>query len=419
MRNLFVYIAFTLVGWLLTGSSSGHAGRIESRILQYRFDRLYFERGNEEDIFPGHAFTVYIGADSLFSGYIAESHAGVSISEPASGYFDSISIGSCRVLIETAEVDLNSPVKLGCLSELRRTIIMPEAAVGSAAADSGPAVLPRVVVQMYDSPLEMTLDFEKGQIDGLLHYEAFHGSPTVKVVSAPAPFYAALIPNISKDFNEHGLLTTSLYYRFDPAKLPVVFDGDKADQFSCLYVRDSGQSRPYGCDPAKGRALLRQLKKRPQKVSIHVQEASLEKLAEYFADILSRDRIRAEIASDVSKADLYLRYVPLISNRPDSGLAEIAALLRRDGSPDLSVTEPLTLIENNLAAAQAENDSNLAYYCDLAARRLKEDVGVFGLFRPSITFNAGLALKGYYFNDQGFLDLTRLVKLQLPTRAGE
>jgi hypothetical protein len=85
----------------------------------------------------------------------------------------------------------------------------------------------------------------------------------------------------------------------------------------------------------------------------------------------------------------------------------------------MSVTESLTLIENNLRAARAGDDGNRAYYCDLASRRMKEDIGVFGLFRPSITFNASLALKGYYFNDQGFLDLTGLVKLQLPQTAGE
>ena len=419
MCNLFIYIAFALAGWSLAGYSSSHAGRIESRILQYKFDCLYFGQGTEEYVFPGHTFMVYSGMDSIFSGLIAESHRGVSISGPVSGYFDSILIDSCRILIETAEIDLNSPVKFGCLSELRNTLILPRVTAGSTVAESGPPGLPGVIVDLYDSPLEMSLDFEKGQIDGLLQYEAFDGGSKADVVSAPAPFFAALIPNVSRGFNQHGILTTSLFYRFDLEKLPVLFDGNRIQQFSCLYIRDSAQVRPYGCDPAKGRALLRQLEKRPKKVSIHVREASLRKLADYFADILSRDRIRTEITSDESRADLYLRYIPLRSDRPDSGLAEIAALMRRDLSPGLSVTESLSLIENNLTAARAGDDSNFKYYCDLAARRMKEDIGVFGLFRPGITFNAGPALKGYYFNDQGFLDLTHLVKLQLPDIAGE
>ena len=384
---------------------SAYAGQaFECDILQYKLDRLYFPFGTESNIYEYAPFTVYFENDSIFSGIMEFSSTGVSYGSPTDGYFDTIDITSLRAQISPAEIDSVSKIVIGS-SNIDITDINCSFFDDSA-----------FVFQQYDSQMKMILDFEEGLIDGYISY-SMPGSLVIpgNTVSSPAPYFAVLLPNLSHEVNYHGLLCASLYYRFDSSRPYTHFSGSHILTQDCFYTRENECRRIYEYNPADGRKLLESMRQHPKRVTISTSDDALDQCAQYFADILSRDKIRMDIVHDSLDVDLRLAFVDYDTQRPEVAFNHIIELLASDTLSGDIINKSLNLAAVYLQSALgADHPKKTLHYFDKTERVLKEDLGVFPMFRPQISFVSNRGLKGYYFDDNGNLDLTNLVKLVLP-----
>ncbi len=143
---------------------------------------------------------------------------------------------------------------------------------------------------------------------------------------------------------------------------------------------------------------------------------SLEKLAFYFADVLSRDRIEVELVRSFEDADVYLAFVPIGEQNRIRSIHYIRDMFLKQKPSSTSMEEAQSIVENSLWSARAaDSNERREYYCRMAEQSLMYDLGLFPLFRPTIFFHASEMLKNYHFDDNCFLDLEALTKLKLPS----
>ena len=410
--------------FVLVSACGGAA--LQSRILQYRLDRLYFAAGKEENVFAGSPFVIVCSGDSVYEGCIRQSFIGASYSDTTGLFFDTLLIDSCYAVIDAADIDSLSPIKLGAiafepLAMLTDYLGTIRASILGILERNNPITVTtvhgnEVTISPHAPFIDMIVSLQFGEIDGFFSYKSYASQiEDSRVVDAPAPFFVALIPNLSRRVNRGGLITTSLYYRFGGSRLKVVFEGDKVHPMNCLHVASGNCHRPYPYDPEQGRGLLDHHPQRLRVLRIGVMNKSLERLALYFADVLSRDRIEVELVRSLEDADIYLAFIPIDNQNPVMALYYIRDKFLRTELSSLSLEEVLSIINSNLDLAQGVVDSDRrAYYCRLAEQSLIYDLGVFPLFRPRVFFHASESLKNYRFDANGFLDLEALTKLKLP-----
>ncbi len=423
MRSIFVIIIFLV----FSGSGFCSTEPIETEILQIKMNRIYFGSGEEENIFSDCSFFVIKSDDTLFQGFIEKSYSGVSYSYQIDSVANKVNIDSCQAYLLPAEIDSLIPINIGILKSIPygSSSNFPGLTSVTSTNDSLNSGLSKygniLHTNLYDSEIEMLLDFEAGLIDAFISYKrelpSHKNQKYANIIHAPAPFYAALIPNISEAVNNKGFLTTSLYYRFNDQRLSTIFYGDNAVSYNCLFPAENSCRRLYSFDPDNGRNLLKYIDKIPKKLFMSIDNNSLEKLGLYFADILSRDKIRLKFIEDNSKADIYLHFIPLSEDNKDSGLTYILNLLKADSTDNKKINSTISEITKYIELANnANTDESQQYYLNLAQRALSEDIGVFPLLRPSLFFTSGNNLKGCAFDNNGHLDLSNLRKVVLPSR---
>ncbi|HOD65417.1 MAG TPA: hypothetical protein PLR32_00585 [candidate division Zixibacteria bacterium] len=378
---------------------------IESRPLQVKLDRLYLDCGLEARVFPDCRFVVHRGPDSLYSGCIESSYPGVAVSSPVGGFFDTLRLADLRVWLERAPYDTLAPIVLGQVGLLPA----PLAGVGDSTAGG------RVVFRPYASHFEASLAFEDQVIDGFFSYRRYTaGGEDVASVSRPAPFFVALVPNPARAIAQRGFLSTSLYYRLDPQRLAMIFEGDELRAFNRCGVGGDTAARPYPYAPGPGRALLNNLRGPSRSVVIAVEHPMFEPAAGYFADILSRDRFRPTVTSTLAGADLRLVAVPLGESEAD-GLRCLSGLLALDTLAGSAAAQSLQAVSSCLdSAALAAEPAAALRYVQLAESVLRDDLGVFPLFRPTLYFTARRSLLGEVFDRRGGIDVSGLARVRIP-----
>ncbi len=398
------FIAALLV--LLTAAAlvaQSDSERLSAVPLQYKLDRLYFGAGLEERIYPNCRFVVMRGKEAVYTGCIESSYPGVSLSYPTGQAFDTLPLSDVVVQIERAPLDTSATVILGHVGYLPFTLDAP-----------GDSTVALPAVREYKSPFEMSLAFEQGVVDGCFSYRKVSFPNTGGTVARPAPFFIALLPNPSREITRSGFLTTSLYYRLDPQRLPMYFDGDAIRPFHRLRGEDAASARPFPYSPSQGRTLLENIRSRSRTVSISVEHPMLNAAAGYFADILSRDRFQTSTVGDPRKADIRLVCVPL--DVPDvTILRYITGLLAADTVAGSAANETVRIIDGYLRTAALSSDSaRQEQYLMLAESALRDDIGVLPLFRPTLFFTPGQALIGEAFLPGGGIDGSGLRKVRLP-----
>lgn len=371
------------------------AGQVRCGILQYKLDRLYFPFGEEENIFPNSRFVLYNNTDSLMTGRIASSQPGVSYSYPMDSSLALSDIDSLHAIIETADIDSVSMIRIGFdLPEGRKSTLHHNENIPGESAPLFHIVTSAgnpLEIVIYNSFLEMTLALEAHQIDGFISFNEYKPfGADIATAAYPAEYFAALIPDVSRPVNERGILSTSLYYRFNSAQSSAYFAGDGVRQFNSLYLKEPPVPRFYDYDPEKGRNLLKALGKKPKEISIAVSEAALIGTANYFIDILNRDRIKCRLEEDRDKDhDLYMDFVPLSETDRAASLRYIVSVISADTVSGEPVNTTLKIIDNYIRQGDALTDAgSAAYYYDRAERSLIDDLGVFPLFRSTIYMTA-------------------------------
>jgi hypothetical protein len=429
--RIFMGVACLAVGV----SDQTRAGDTTATVLQQKFDRLYFSVGEEANVLAGSPFVIYNRSDSIFTGTIHASYLGLSISDITGGFFDSVALEGCKAVIATAEPDSHAVIRVATDipldTALIRSLLLP-AGIDSAGFSlhwQDPAIvcirdtlpmLDSLVIEYVADTLDLTYRLARGQLDGYLSYRRIEPAGDRWVVhSGRVPYTAVLIANPAREVNRTGVLTTSLYYRFDHGRLPLYFHGDRIRPVYSFMDTDSSQQRLYPFDPAGGRRLFSQLSDRPRRLAIWVERPELQPLADYFSDILSRERCRTLQVNDLTQADFGLAYVPVAGEHPCTAAETILELLAAIARPGTSAEEAIRTAQTQLSWVAAETDSTRrAYYIRQVERRLIDDLGVFPLFQPTAFFGVRDGIKGIWNKADGTLDVTHIRRVSLFRRVG-
>lgn len=411
--------------------NSAAATDINCNILQYKLDRLYFPIGTEENVYPSNRFTVYAAGDSIYNGIIESSQLGISYSRITHYFFDTIAIDSCWVLIESADIDSTSDIAIGLPDDIPVGPIIgnpPSYSFGDISIISMQFTLSmtaqngnHIILKHYDSEIDMALDFESGRIDGFFsHSNIITNKTEARIISNYTPYFAAIIPNISRDINDGGLMTRSLYYRFDKTRLSLYFDGDNIRAYSCFYPLDEFCTAQSEYDWKKAEDLLLQLDKFPKEINIYIGDGRLEKLGRYYADVLNRDRIKTTLTHDKDNADIYLMFIPTLAGQIDSSLYYIYNILAGDTIPDGKSNSTVEIMADCLELSrQTTSKEAREYYIKRVLQSLKDEIGAYPLFQPIIFFTADKHLRGFGFDPDGYFNLLALTRIRLAGSASE
>ncbi len=426
MRLTFLIIVFLMI----FGASfclADEAEKINTEIIQIKMDRFYFASGVEENIFQDCSYIIIKSDDTLYKGHIEASYPGVSYCYQTESISDTFNIDSCRAIIQPARIDSLTPINIGVLKSIPYGSLsnfpgIISVTLSDDSAHIGESKYGNILhTHHYDSETEMLLDFEAGRIDALISYKSNQMlNQNQTIISTPAPFYVAMIPNISKPVNKRAFFTTSLYYRFNAERISTLFDDKDAISQNCLFPYLNDCNRLFEFNPENGRNLLNYMQKKPKKIFIQLQDRSLEKLGQYFADVLSRDRIKTKFTEDSEKADILIEFVPILENNLDSSLKHFLNILN-SFLPSMSVSNPIAAIYPELiqyfeSAQNAGTEEKENYYLRLAQRTLMEDIGIFPLVRPSLHIISNDNLIGVRFDMSGNLDISNLRKVILPQK---
>ncbi len=413
MRKVNIIISVLLA---LSIGSDVYAGQVTCDALQYRLDRLYFAVGEEAFVYPHARYSLLQGEDTIHVGSIEHSWQGVAISEPL-GMADSVSfdltdLGALFAIIQTADLDTVSAITVG--SDI---VGLPLISRGNDSV--------RLIFREYDHHQTMLHDFQDGLLDACLSFGDLQATAKTTVISHPAPWVAALVPNIGRRFNQGGQLTTSLYYRYDETKLDFCFEGDVAGSTHRFHIYEPASNgtpahRQYSYDPARGRVLFQSMSIVPDSLALFSGSPALDQLTFYFADIISRDRCPVKLTQSRREADVYLEFVPVSSELPSVTMYTLYHRLVQDSMADMRANEYIRRIATAFRFVESPSmQSDYYRNLDAAERIMIEDLGVFPLFRPVAHLSTHQNLQGLEFDSDGRLDTSMMMKLILPDPPAE
>jgi hypothetical protein len=413
-----------IFGFVISLVSMGraNAGEIQTTILQFQQGRLYFPAGRETLVYPHSEFAVYENDDSLFSGRIEVSELGVSYSRALDIAFDNTVIDKLTAVIQTAAVDSVSAIIIGTVyfNQAPYSPVFPDlfgyfAEPGRTDvffAESGSAI----TIRRYISPAEMQLDFESGVLDGYFSYDYPRTCDSgIITVSSPAPYFVALLPNVSTLYNQRGIMTTALYYRVNDDNPGSLFGGDGIIVQTCPTAVMDSCPRLLKYSPVKSQQLLSILKPIKNAVRIGSSEREFQPTATYFADVLWREKIETHLLLGRSAADLYLAPVPIMAESLCLSLEFIRDFIARDTVAGRSVNNNVRLLDNYIKEIKvSESRDRKLEYAARSAELLWQDLGVFTLYRPRVYFTHRENIAGAGFDRNGYMNLRKLIKLRLP-----
>lgn len=415
-------IATLIACLIMVAGAVADAASVEVDILKLRNGRLYFDAGTERYIFADHRFAITCSGDTITTGTIERSFDGLSYGTAALGT-DLLTVDSCVARIEIATVDSTSTIVVGLVESAPHNDWQ---VVSCRRPDSLPAdqiwidTTEAVVTRTFQSQLALVLAYENGDIDVMISpEEPIVSTRQADIQAVPAPYYFALIPDCGSSINDDGLLTTSMYYRFDHTRLAELTASDLAQPWTSLYYDNKAGTRPYSFDPPLGRSLLARTSIPVRRVGIAYQYDLLQPLAAYFGDMLARDRIRVTIDRELEQPELRFVAIPLYADRPWQSLEVVGHILARDTSAFSQEAELLRQTFERLKLIRQFHDQPQGRtYLQRTARSLVDDLGVFPLYRPGIYLGLSPQLTGVSITEEGRIDFCDALKLVSPP-AGE
>lgn len=400
LRTLLVSL---LVGLL---SYAAVAGELRIKPSYRQLDRIYFPIGEEAHVYQYSSFTIYFEGDSIYAGRIAHAWQGVSVSEVIDSLPEDLQLDSVEAVIQTAWVDSLSQIAIGTdLADLNLF--------------ADPDSNSRLALHVYDDRTNLVDDFQLGLLDGIVMFDNLHPRQEgVITIAEAAPYMAVLVPNAGRKENFQGQLTTSLYYRFNSDRLAVSFDGDQAQLVNRLTPKALYRNptrRRFEYNPERGRQLLNSLTYQPSLIRLYSGNKTLDGLAFYFADIISRDRIRVEIVTDRRTADVRLELVPSSISTPSATIYWLYHQLVTDSVAGLAANEHIRRLAAEFSFVESPRHPGDYYrHLHIAGRIMSEELGIFPLFQPTFFVHTHKRLQGVTVDDDGRCDFSRAVLIDLP-----
>lgn len=402
-------ILITFLSLLFAGSLS--AGMIDSEILKFEYHRFYFSNGSEALIIPGSKFEIFENDSPVCSGKIEKSFEGISISYP----FDStieFNLKNIIAIIHTAEYDTTNPILIGYNDSYLKILLEHDFSYQKFDTISERQTIfdHKIISEFPDRNFASAFD----------RYDAFFSlndillPPEFKLTNKNNLGYlAVLMPNLSCTANKSGVLTTSLYYRYNSDLASLFFRGEIAPT-NCLFPSDTTCIRSYQFDLSKGQRLSGQFLKSSPNLKISYNFPLLKETADFFADILSRDRFKVEVVFDDPAADLFINLLPYQKSNPDSSLIKILDDLKATIANNKEQRENLDIIKNRLLSAEQTDDLAMKnYFWQLVDYSLKYDLGVFPLFQPIVCYYFKNHITGIEIDQDGFISFDQLKKVKL------
>jgi len=385
-------------------SAIGVDNIFESSILQFNFNRFYFPAGSESLVYKDCKFVILHEADTVYTGCIQASFLGVSYSYPIDSLSDTLQIENYKAVIHPVIIDSLAEIKIGYTSPYQISFgDMPESNE-------------QIKYSLYENNFEMILDFESGKIDAFYSFSQNSNNLDNKhTFPFAAPYYIAIIPNPASSINRNAFLTTSLYYRYDPDLMPILFEGDQCKTVNCLTNSDTDCNRYYPYDPYRGQTLIKQYNPRPKSITIGITDRSISKTAEYYADILSRDKIRTAIENKSGRSNFSLAPVPFDKNNKITSLKYIHNILCSDTLAGIDINENINIVGDYITSAMKATDTLIKiHYLHLAETALWDEIGVFPLYQPAIFLTTHNNIAGSATDSTGYIDQKKFYKIILP-----
>ncbi len=422
-KNKYSVVALIVLALMLFSAALPvNATELKTNVLQFKKGRFYFPAGREALVYPHCTFSIFNGDDSLLSGRIEVSAQGVSYSDPVEIVLDSAILDKLSAVIATADIDSTAAITIGIVffNQVPYSSMFPDLFGLFGSSDRSDVFFTEagnaIKIKRYLTPTEMKLAFESGAIDGYFSYNYPQSCDTgLMITSAQAPYFVALLPNMSTLYNQRGLMTSSLYYRVDDSNLGNLFGGDKAVAQNCPEPRPDSCPRPLPYDMLKGQQLLNVLKPINGPVRIASSEREFQPTAMYFADILWREKVETRLQIGRTGADIYIAPVPVAADSLWLSLEYIKTFLAHDTIAGRSTNKNLQLLNNYIREIKAADslDRKLEY-AKKSAELLWQDIGVFSLYRPRVYFISRQDIGNADFDKGGYSNLRELVKLHIP-----
>jgi MarR-like DNA-binding transcriptional regulator SgrR of sgrS sRNA len=180
-------------------------------------------------------------------------------------------------------------------------------------------------------------------------------------------------------------------------------------------LRATPTKRTFEYNAERGRQLFGQLTYKPSRVSIYSGHATLDGLAHYFADIISRDRCPVEIVTDWRAADIRLEMVPSSLTTPSTTIYSLYHQLGVDSVTTRPANEHIRRLAAELRFVESpRRPSDYYRHLDIAGRIMSEELGIFPLFQPTLFLHSHQRLQGVSFDTDGRIDFSRAVLIDLP-----
>ncbi len=443
--GLIGIIAASLI--LAIGADNSFSREIRVKILQEKLGRLYFSAGKDEDVWPGCRWRVY--RDSIDTnkpvceGKISESYEGVSISDSLVNFQPQL-VSSSVARIEAADTLRATIVGAAFIDRLDDAVVGNERLYnegvraqyvrystderGSLFAEQNGVVVRVDHAEIY--PVDVIY---KAAIHPLSFYSRCNDLPPfpfsethveisywetpctngMTVLSINAPFFTALIPNISHTVNRNALLTTALRYRIDTSQINNAFEFESVPQLSFLPGTHSYSA--FAADISKAKKLLKENKSAGANVSIDTYSPTLQSTSKFIRGTLAQAGYTTTTVGWNEPADLRLAILPIYSDSPWVALREVLTSISKDTVAKDRANQPVRLADQLLRDALATSDSTRRMQLlERVDRMLMEDIGAFPLFRPIIYVCAKEEIRGIKFDRDGRLDLRSIYRLKLP-----
>ncbi|MBI5267823.1 MAG: hypothetical protein HY851_11390 [candidate division Zixibacteria bacterium] len=374
-------------------SDTTDAREIRCQVLQQKLGRLYFSAGKEEDIFPGCRWVVYRDSTDtlrpLLRGKIAEAYDGVSVSDSGSGTVDLR--GTVRILAADTAFDT---ISVGVsIDRIEATCLIRDSSL----------------IRVIDSRLPLKAGRNVVEI-GYLQGDCDRDDQSLM---APAPFLVALLPDVSRPSNRHGILTTALRYKVDTSRLGDIFNF--GGLFQPSFLVGNSEIVGFGSDAAKGKQLLQQDRLKGNDIILECQSPSLNFVGRFFRDILAQSGYRTQAAVPGEVADLHLTILPVSIDSPQVSLGAVLSSIARDTVARDKSNQPIRLASRLLEdALQTSDSTQRSQLFQRVDRILQEDIGAFPLFRPIIHICAREEIRGLRLDKDGRIDLRNVYRVKLP-----
>lgn len=267
----------------------------------------------------------------------------------------------------------------------------------------------------FEQQYRMKFAHDNGQLDGYFgfgfeadlagHYEA----------KALYPQVAVMIAGIDGELFSHGLFPASLYYRFNPSLAHLFFELGDIQEINRWVVRASPEenSRYYPFDILGGKRLHASIRSAADSARLVYDHPLLYGSAEYLADIVAREGMRATHYRYIPGNGYDIRAAFFPASDIEMPFALIAAVIElNDQNAALPPQDRLDhpgWQDTNRGSHMKELRNRLTFFVR-AEETVFEQGGFFPLFRPYVYAVPGLRAKGMAFDFYGYPKVDGIAK---------